>query len=116
MNFCFDDDVWDFRHFVKNSPLKILNFKSIKPEWFRVKVKEYLYSLLKSGKYSAIATPINSLVALRQFGQILQQNHIQNLSEIRRELIFKFLDLNQTNCNRTIREKLYISSKIFVIF
>lgn len=108
LNFCFDDDVWDFRHFVKKSPLKILNFKSIKPEWFRVKVKEYLYSLLKSGKYSASATPINSLVALRQFGQILKQNHIQNLSEIRRELIFKFLDLNQTNCNRTIREKLYI--------
>jgi integrase len=45
---------------------------------------------------------------LRQFGQILQQNHIQHLCEIRRELIFKFLDLNQTNCNRTIREKLYI--------
>lgn len=116
LNFCFDDDVWDFRHFIKNSPVRILNFKSIKLEWFRVLVKQYLYSLLKSGKYSASAKPMNSLVALRQFSQILKQNHVHQLPDIKRELILIFLDLNQTNCNRTIREKLYILKDFFDFF
>ncbi|MHC5862969.1 MAG: integrase, partial [Nostoc sp.] len=116
MNFCFDDDVWDFRHFIKNSPVKILNFKSIKPEWFRVLVKQYLYSLLKSGRFSASAKPMNSLVALRQFSQILKPNNIHHLPEISRELILAFLDLNQSNCSRTIREKLYILKDFFDFF
>jgi len=40
----------------------------------------------------------------------------QNLSEISRELILSFLDINQTNCNRTIREKLYNLKDFFDFF
>ncbi|NET44650.1 site-specific integrase [Okeania sp. SIO2B3] len=111
--FCFEDDIWNFRHFIDNPQAKTLNFRSIKVQWYREQVKGYLHFLLKTGNYTSVTVPVNSLLTLRQFGRILYQHKIQQANQISRQLILVFLDNYRANCNRTIREKLYILKNFF---
>ncbi len=111
--FCLKDNIWDFRHFIKKSQKRKLNFNSIKTLWYREQIKEYLYFLLKTGVYTSITVPQNNLVTLRQFDSILHQYQIKEASEINRELVLIFLENYKTNSNRTIREKLYILKNFF---
>ncbi|MEM7556054.1 MAG: site-specific integrase [Cyanobacteria bacterium P01_A01_bin.84] len=111
--FCFSENIWDFRHFVEKPQVKTLNFSSIKLQWYREQVKQYLHFLLKSGNYTSVTVPVNSLVALRQFGQLLYKHQIQDQSGINRQLVLAFLDREKGNSNRTVREKLYILKNFF---
>ena len=111
--FYFEDNIWDFRHFIKKPQAKKLNFSSIKLQWYREQVKRYLNFLLKSGIYTSVTVPQNNLVALRQLGSILYQHQIKKDSEINRQLVLIFIDAYKNNSNRTIREKLYIFKNFF---
>ncbi len=61
LSFCFEDDIWDLRHFLEQPHIKTLNFSPIKFQWYRQQVKRYLYFLLKSGIYTSVTVPVNSL-------------------------------------------------------
>lgn len=84
--FCFDDDIWDLRHFYDKSPCPTINFQKINPQWYRVKVKKYLLYLLQSQKFSSASRVIEKIVSLRQLGMIIDKQYLKNQSSINIDL------------------------------
>jgi hypothetical protein len=39
--FCFNDDIWDLRLFYSNPLNQTINFETIQPSWYQLKVKQY---------------------------------------------------------------------------
>lgn len=105
--FCFDNNIWDLRHFYNKPKQRLLSFQTIQPQWYQLQVKTYLHYLLKSGAYSS-ASFKNIVTILQQFGQVIKQQKIQYPSEITREMILAFLDVCQINKNQTICQKLSV--------
>ncbi len=107
LSFCFDDDIWDLRHFYNKSHDKTISFQTIQPEWYRLQVKQYLHFLLKSRRYasSSVRTITSSL---RQLGRVVKQKDLQQPTDINREIILSFLDACKTNKSGTIHSKLSI--------
>ena len=104
--FCFDDDVWELRHFYQKSKRKILNFQTINPLWYREEVKKYLHYLLKSNRFDSESSIICIATVLRQFGQIITNMGLRNKDQIDRNAVTLFLDSSLSNANSTINLKL----------
>jgi integrase/transcription elongation factor Elf1 len=104
--FRFDDDIWDLRHFYEKPSPKTMNFQTIQPEWYQLHIKQYLYYLLKSRKYSSADGFRVPVRALRHFGQVLKQRGIQQSANITREVILSYLDTCNTFSSDTISHKL----------
>jgi integrase len=102
--FCFEDDIWDLRHFSKNPEIKTINFSNIKPKWYQLDVKKYLHFLLKTRVYEPRINHKTS--ALRHFGKIIEQRGLQKYTDIVRETILTFLDTQRNNNESTIYSKL----------
>ena len=104
--FCFDDDVWKLRHFYHKSKRKILNFQTIKPLWYRAKVKKYLHYLLKSKIFDNEGSIIGIATVLRQFGQTITKMGLKNKNQIDRNAVNLFLNTCKNNAHSTINLKL----------
>ena len=104
--FCFDDNTWDLRHFYKNPNKRTLKFQTIQPQWYQLQVKRYLHYLLKSRVYSSCGGILSNARTLRQFGQVVKQQGVQQPTGITREVVLTFLDVCQTNKSQTLSGKL----------
>jgi integrase len=104
--FCFDNDVWELRHFYQKPSIKILNFQTIKPIWYREDVKKHLHYLLKSKKFNNESSIVSRAVTFRQFGQIVSNMGLKNKDQIDRNAVNLFLDSFLSNANSTINLKL----------
>ena len=104
--FKFQENHWDLRHFYTTPKSKSLYFHEIYPEWYQLKVKEYLYDLLNSNQFSSDSHVHIVKLALKQLGKVLQHYEIQSPTQILRVHILEFLEGCQTNANRTINKKL----------
>ena len=104
--FNFEDDIWDLRHFYQKPRVQTLNFKTIKCQWYRLLLKNYFYSLLKSRVYTSTTNIVSRQTTLRQFGQIVEQRKLQQPNDITREIILNFLDVCHQNKTSTFHKKL----------
>ena len=105
--FRFDDDKWDLRNFYDNPRQKIVNLQTIKPEWYQLQVKKYLYYLLKSNIYSSSSGSIEIVITtLRQFSSVLKKLKIFEISDIERQTILIFLDTQKNKSSKTINDRL----------
>lgn len=111
--FNFNEDSWDLRHFYDEESKKSLYFQKVNPNWYRLKVKEYCYYLLKTRKSSSTGYFSTILSHFKQFGQVLQQHKIQHPTGIVRGHIVDFLARCQTNSSKTIKFKLYSLKEFF---
>lgn len=110
--FCFDDNIWDLRHFYNKPFRKTLNFQTIQPFWYREEVKKYLHYLIKS-KILSSTFVYNKAGTYRQFGKIITSIGIKNKDQIDRNTIILFLNSCKNNDNRTINQKLSNLSDFF---
>ena len=104
--FCFDDDLWDLRHFHNRPKQRLLNFQTIQPEWYQLQVLLYLHYLLKSRVYSSTGTITNITLTLRQFSQIVETLRVHQTTDITRQVVLLFLDDCKTNKSQTVCSKL----------
>ena len=104
--FSFDEDIWDLRHFYEKPYSGSINFSEVCPQWYRLEVKKYLLYLLKSRTYSAPSGIRQTLTALKQLGEIIQQQEIKESFDISRETIHGFLDQQKDKNSITINAKL----------
>ena len=104
--FCFDDDVWDLRHFYEKPSRKTLNFQTINPLWYRKEVKKYLHYLLKSKAFSSDGTIGHRVTTLTQFGIIITDIGLKNKDEINRNAVTLCIDSCKDNTNSNINAKL----------
>ncbi len=105
--FYFNDDIWDLRHFYDTSPNKTLNFETVQPNWYQLKVKKYLLYLLQKRVYKSSSNIVIQLSNLRHFGQIVQQCHLSELADINRQTILEYLNILVDVKPRTIRGKIF---------
>ena len=105
LSFCFDDNIWDLRHFYQQPSQRTINFHLLQPKWYQLQVKRYLHYLLQSRASSSKSTA-GILITLRKFGEIIKQQKLQQPSNITRETILYFIDINQGIQNQTISCKL----------
>ncbi|MBW4533665.1 MAG: hypothetical protein KME09_06975 [Pleurocapsa minor HA4230-MV1] len=103
--FCFDDDIWDLRHFSEKPFRKTLNFQTINPLWYREEVKKYLHYLLKL-KVLDNGSVYGKTGTYRQFGEIITNIGLKNKNQIDRNAITLFLSSCTNNDNETINQKL----------
>ena len=109
--FSFDEDIWDLRHFYKKPHPNSINFSQVFPQWYRLEVKKYLQYLLKIRAYSATSGIRQALAALKQLGEIIQQQKIKKYVDINRKIIHSFLDQQNGKNSTTINAKLsYLKS------
>jgi integrase len=92
--FNLEADKWDLRTINPNfNQLDIsycnLNFKSIKPIWFKLKVKKYIY--LKCKKEKSFSTLHSYLSSLRAFSRYLKKQNITNFRQINRSIVLDYL-------------------------
>lgn len=104
--FCFEDDIWDMRHFYDKLSSKTIDFTSIQPEWYQLQFKHYFHHLLKLRKYSSFDAIRVPLKTLRHFGKTIEQIKVQGPTEITREVILTYLDVCRTLAAGTISCKL----------
>lgn len=94
-SFKFDDDKWDLRainpNFDKLDRHFIVDFSSIKPEWFKQDVKKYIQYLCKAGQSNTYGTICLRLSALRIFSYYLYERDITGFNQINRNLILDYL-------------------------
>ena len=104
--FNFDEDVWDLRHFYEKPRHQKLDIREVKPQWYRVEVKKYLYFFLKLPTFSSDLSIRDSISTLKYFGCIIEKLNIHKSSDISREMVLAFKDTCMKNANATINRKL----------
>lgn len=105
-DFSFNENRWDLRHFYDKPFPQSINFSEVCPQWYRVKVKEYLQYLLKSRKYSTPSGIRHTLGALKQLGEVVKLHKIEAFVDLSREIIHSFLDKYNSLNGKTINHKL----------
>ena len=110
--FNFDEDTWDIRHFYEQTKdRKKLHFHDIKPKWYKFQVKKYIqFQINSQASLKGIASFISYF---KQFGIIIEQKCVQDISEINREVILKFLDSIRTQKSTTIYKKIHALKQFF---
>lgn len=88
--FYFNDDIWDLQQFYDTSPNKSINFETVQPSWYQLKVKKYLLYLLQKRVYKSTSNIVIQLSNLRHFGRIIQQCHLSELADINRQTILEY--------------------------
>ena len=111
--FSFDDDIWDLRHFYDRPSRKSLNFQEINSQWYQIEVKHYVHYLLNSRKFENVKSVKTRLGVLKQFGDIIVQQELEDKSDINRDTVIELLDSCKNNANTTINQKLSILKKFF---
>ena len=110
--FKFDEDTWDLRHFYeKTKNRKRLYFHEIKPDWYKFQVKKYIQFQINS--QSGAESIIYFLSYFKQFGAIIQQQSIDSITKINREVILKFIDSIRTQASTTIYKKVHVLKQFF---
>lgn len=104
--FNFDEDVWDLRHFYEKLRHQKLDLRDIKPQWYRLEVKRYLYLFLKLPTFSSDLSIRDAISTLKYFGCIIEKFSIYKCSDISREMVLAFKDTCVKNANATINRKL----------
>ncbi len=108
----FDDDIWDLANFYREPRPKTLTFDTIHPEWYQLQVKRYVHYLLQSRVYSCGS--LRSIFSLlRQFGQMVNNHHCQQLTDINRQVVLKFIESCRANNERTRNSKLLNLQRFF---
>lgn len=105
VSFSFNDDIWDLRHFYEQPSQRTIKFRFLEPKWYQLQVKRYLHYLLQSRAYSPKSIA-GILITLRNFGEVIKQQKLQQSSKITRETILSFININQGFQNTTIIHKL----------
>ena len=104
--FSFDIDCWDVKYFgYDNQNIKRIYFDEIRPNWYTSYVKQYIYFLLNSHSIS-ISAIYRKLLTLKQFGQILMQQQVNNLSEITRRILLSYFDSRKMDKGNTFHDKI----------
>lgn len=104
--FCFDENVWNLQHFYYKPRNLTISFQTIQTRWYQLEVKEYIFYLLKSKIYSSDNSILPIVDCLRQFGQIITQQRIDDIHNITRSDVVIFLSNCQDNKATTICSKL----------
>lgn len=104
--FCFDENVWDLRHFYEKPKQKTFNFSTIQPLWFQVELKKYIYYTLKSRRFSSVNATSKTITTLKQLGKVLADFKIKNKNTINRKIVVLFIDSCKGLKNETINTRL----------
>lgn len=104
--FDFEEDIWDLRHFYEKPHTQLLNFQTFHLEWYKLQVKKYIYYLLKSHQHSSSSSIKSKFLNLRQFGKIIKQQQLQRITDISREEILTYIDINEQTVANTLIHKL----------
>jgi transcription elongation factor Elf1/integrase len=112
-SFNFDDNRWDISYFgYQHDRRKNIYFSYSNYNWYIVLIKEYIYYLLKSQTFSFSGIR-QRLTALEQFGKSIDNQKIQNISEITRTTILHFLDSHKKLEAVTLHGKLTFLKAFF---
>ena len=111
--FCFDENVWNLKHFYDNPRIKTIIFSTIEPWWFREEAKKYILYMLKSRRFSNVDS-INTIVTtLRQLGRILINLKVENKNTVNRDVVVLFIDSCKGLENQSINKKLAKLKELF---
>ncbi len=105
--FCFDDDIWNLRHFYPNTYHKTINFANVKPHWYQLKVKRYILYLLQTKTYKSSSNIIAHLANLKHFGQTIEKCQLSQITDIERPTILEYLNKMFDVKPRTVRGKIF---------
>lgn len=104
--FCFDENVWNLKHFYEKPEQTTVIFNNIEPLWFREEVKKYIYYTLKSKRLSNAISICRIVITLRLLGRLLADLKIENKNAINRNIVVLFIDSCRGLKNQTINKRL----------
>lgn len=104
--FRFEDNIWDLRNFYECWQNKTISFFTIEPDWYREQVKRYVHYLLKSRVYRSATSVYSQNIAVKQFGEIVQEHCLKECIDISRTTILAFLDARNQDQPSNLKHKL----------
>lgn len=113
--FIFEEDLWDIRFINSLANNKrsryAVNFNDIKPNWFKLTSKKYVYHLCKINKpHSTIE---KYLTVFKSFSQYLLEKKISRFEDINRGLVLDFIAWGKTT-DEIIRTRLRGLKQLFI--
>ena len=88
----FSSDTWDLGHFFDKPKPRNIKFLDIRPHWYCQEVKRHLQSMLQKRIYRSESSIHSTHITLKQFGQVVDKLHYQQISDITRESVILWLE------------------------